>query len=180
MRCAGTGCCRQSGLALTLPAHRVCSPSLSPLCCAPQVRVFPHVSSMTNIESAAAQMLANRRAGSECVHVFVKGKERVGAWGGSNKQRLLLRPDPTTACSPSLLQGVHPDGQGAAAGAGGRLGGGLLAGGFVQRSCDRPDASVPPAAAAPLKRRDSSSRAAPCVRLSSAVCNTCRCCTLLG
>ena len=28
----------------------------------PRVRVFPHVSSMTNIESAAAQMLANRRA----------------------------------------------------------------------------------------------------------------------
>ena len=37
-------------------------PSDSPLWCHPRVRVFPHVSAMTNIETAVRQMLANREA----------------------------------------------------------------------------------------------------------------------
>jgi glyoxylate/hydroxypyruvate reductase A len=37
-------------------------PPSSPLWRHPRVRIFPHVSSMTNIESAVAQMLDNRWA----------------------------------------------------------------------------------------------------------------------
>ena len=37
-------------------------PPDSPLWSHPKCRVFPHVSSMTNIETAVAQMLANREA----------------------------------------------------------------------------------------------------------------------
>lgn len=89
-------------------------PADSPLWEHPRVRVFPHVSSMTNIESAVEQMLQNRRARAPVCKpealVLCCRERRAGSGrstpGALAPCRLGRRPPPSrTCCFTSLV--VH-------------------------------------------------------------------------